>query len=135
MADQGVAYPPPSMLGTNTTLFQITGANLNSTLDQALLKAFDFTKYVIDKIVFANASAPIINASGALYTGGSKSGIPLTASTQSLAGMDSVNAVVNPSLTAGATGLITDQTLFLSLTVPEGTPATADLFVMGIAGK
>lgn len=132
MVDYSGGYP--SMLGTNTTLFRLTGADLNSTLDQVLLKAFDFTKYVIDKIVFANASGAVSNATGALYTGVSKSGIPLTNASQSLTGLDSVNAVLNPALTSGGTGLISAPNVVLSLTVPEGTAKTADIFVMGVAG-
>lgn len=125
---------PPSLLGTNTTLFRIVTADLNSTADQILTPLFAFSRYVIDKIVFADPSGPVTAATGALYTRTSKSGVPLTSSAQSLAGLDNTAAVLNPPLTAAATGVITDANVYLSLTTPEGSPKTCSAFVMGIAG-
>ena len=59
-----------SPLLINRQLFSLTGANLNTTADQALTKAFTFTNHIIDRILITNASADLTLglAAGGFYT-------------------------------------------------------------------
>lgn len=121
------------LLGTVTTLWRLTTANMNSTADQAFTPLFPFTKFVITQIVVTNASGAISLAAGGIYTGASKSGTIIVAAAQTWAGLSSTTKVIYPTLTTAGQELITRTGLFLSLTTGMGSPATADFFFMGIA--
>ncbi len=126
--------PAAPLMGTSTTLFRGI-IDLNTTVDQALNKMLDFGAYVIDRIVVAKPSKVITTAKGGFYTQTSKSGVPVINSTQSYAGLSGTTAVINPAVSLDGTGIITDPTLYVSLTTPEGSAATAEVFVMGVAGN
>lgn len=118
--------------GTYMTLFKLPAANFNSALDQALLKMWDFSVYVIKEILVTNASGPISNARGGIYTGASKSGVPIVAATQSYTAIAGPTDTLNPLLNNGSTATFSAP-LYLSLTTPDGAPCTASVSIMGLA--
>lgn len=134
MAEVSGGFPVPSapLAGTYMTLFTLPLANFNSALDQALLKAWDFTVYVIKEVLVTSPSGPIANARGGIYTGASKSGVPVIAATQSYTALSSSTDTLNPLLNNGATATLSAP-LYLSLTTPEGSAATASISIMGLA--
>lgn len=121
----------PSQLNASRLLFSLTGANMNTTADQALTKAFSFTNYVIDKIIVTNASTSLTLAAGGFYTGASKSGTTIVAAAQVYSGLTGSTLIVNPTLALNA--VQSAATLFLALTTGQGGAATSDVYVMGVA--
>ncbi len=122
------------VLGTNTTLFRLIGANFNSTADQALQKAMPFSRYIITSIVVTNSSGNLTGAIGGFYTGAGKTGSALVSAAQTYAAVSTSTKVGNPTLTTAGQELRSDPDLFLSLTTALGVAGTADIYVMGLAG-
>lgn len=133
MYDQGMDLPPTSLVGSNTTLFRLTGANMNSTADQQFTKAFAFTNFVVDKIIATNASGAIALATGGVYTAPAKAGTAIVAAAQSWAGLTTTTKVANPAVTAAGQDLQAATALYLSLTTAMGSAGTCDISIMGIA--
>jgi hypothetical protein len=118
--------------GSYTTLFRLSAANLNSALDQALIKTWDFSVYVIKEVLITNASAAVLNAKGGIYTAPSKGGVAVVAADTSFASLSTPTDTLNPVLNNGSTSQLTGP-LYLSLTTAEGSAVTADVSVMGLA--
>lgn len=123
--------PTAPAVGTQRVLFSLTGANMNTTADQALTKQFSFTNYLITSITAFNASTNLTLAVGGIYTAGSKGGTAVVANTQVFSAL--TGAAPTVGLTIANTDLRTGASLFLSLTTSQGGAATADLIVTGIA--
>src|ERR1700686_2826344 len=96
-------------------LGSLTGANLNSTADQAVTIAAG--KYILRRIVVTNASGAPSLAVGGIYTAASKGGTPVVAATQVFSALTSAGVSLDLTLAAGAIGAaLTAAQLFLSLT-------------------
>ncbi len=121
-------------LGNITTIYSLSGANLNSTADQQLTKLFNFTRFIIREILVTNASGAILLATGGIYTDVSKGGSAVVSAAQSWTGLTSTTKVITLALTTAGGALMTTTNLYLSLTTPQGSAGTADVYVMGIAG-
>lgn len=132
--DQGLSVPPMSALGDNRTIFTLIGANMNTTADQAFSKSFPFTTFILDTIIVTNASGAILLAAGGIYTAPAKGGTAIVAAAQVYTGLTSTTKVINPTIASAGTDLRSDSTLYLSLTTAMGSAATADIYVVGIAG-
>lgn len=121
----------PAALGQNRLLWSLIGADMTLTTDQALVKAFGFTNYIIDRIIVMNASVSLAAAVGGIYTAASKGGTAVVANSQVFSAL--TGAAPTLALTLNSTDLRTGASLFLSLTVPQLTAATCDLRVFGYA--
>lgn len=123
-------------LGTYTTLFQGT-FDMSLTTDQAFTIPTNlvFATYVPLLVVATKASAPILLSTGGIYTGASKSGIAVVAASQIWTGLTGSTKAVKPTLSVAGQDLISGTTLYLSLTTPMGSPATAYISVMGLPGN
>src|SRR5882724_9436814 len=66
-----------SALGLSTQLWSKLSADMNTTADQAMVKAFNFTNHIIDQILIVNASASLTLAAGGFYTAASKGGVAI----------------------------------------------------------
>lgn len=130
----GLYNPPRPLYGTSTTLFRLIGANMNTTDDQQFAQVFPFTRYLIDRFVVANASVALETAEGGVYSAGGKNGAQLVPAMQNYSGLESPDKVIYPLLATDGQGLMTDLSIYLSLTVPEGEAATCDIYLMGAAG-
>jgi hypothetical protein len=115
-------------LGTDTLLFRLIGANMNSTADQTFVPVQPFTNYVITSIVATNASTSLTLAVGGIYQSVSKAGTPIVAATQVYSGLTTTSKVVNPTVNLTDVQTVTP---ILSLTVAQGSTATADLRIYG----
>lgn len=128
----GFITPPPALsLASNGLLWSLIGANMNTTADQALTKAFAFTNYVIDRILVTNASTSLSLAAGGIYTAASKGGTAVVAAVQLYSGLTAGGLIV--PLTIANTDLRTGASLFLALTTGQGGAATADVRIFGYA--
>lgn len=123
-------------LGTYTTLFSGM-VDMSLTTDQALSipQNVVFANYAALLIVATKASAPILLATGGIYTGVGKIGTIVVAATQVWTGLTSTVKVVKPTLTTAGQDLIVGNTLYFALTTPMATSATAFISVMGLPGN
>lgn len=118
-------------IGTQQTLFKLISANMNITTDQLLVQQFSFSTWEVEKIIVTNASASLALAVGGFYTAASKGGTPIVAATQIFSALTNSAAILNPTL--ALTIRQTVQTVYLSLTTGNGSAATADIYIMGVA--
>ncbi len=126
-------YPPYApALGTTTTLFIIPSADMTSIADQQLIQSFPFSQYVIDRIVIGQATGPVTEATGGIYTTPSKGGQSVVPAVQNYAGLKASTDVMNPSLSAPGTTIM-NTGLYLHLDTPNTLPSSVSIFVMGIA--
>lgn len=132
MTGMAMGGAPPS-LKTSRVLFSLIGADMGVTTDQALVKEFDFAAFVIDKILVTNASTSLTTAVGGVYGAPSKAAPILVSAAQTYAALTATDSVLNPSLTSAALKRMTGAAIYLSLTTAQGTPATADIYIMGTA--
>lgn len=120
-------------LGTESVLFRIIGANMNITTDQIFTKVGSFTNFLITEIRATNASASLALAVGGVYTAASKGGNAIVAASQVYSVL--TGATVGLSLTRAGVGngVQTTAAPYLSLTTGNGSAATADVYIIGIA--
>jgi hypothetical protein len=110
---------------------KLTGANLNSTADQAIT-GFP-AKYMITGVYVTNASGSVTTAIGGIYTAASKGGSQVIYSGQAYSALTTPSSLLGLTFATGA--LETSYSagiLYLSLTTPQGTAMTADIYVMGV---
>jgi hypothetical protein len=120
-------------LGAAIQLGKLVGANFNSTADQAITITCPTTDYMVAFFAVANASGSIASAIGGIYTAAAKGGVQVlnaaTAWTQVTA--SGVNNAANGVMFAGNRNWLNLATLYLSLSTPHGSAATADVYVFG----
>lgn len=133
MTGMAMGGAPAPAIKTSRVLFSLIGADMNSTADQALTKEFDFSAFVIDKIIVTNASASLTTAIGGIYGSAAKAAPILVAASQAYVALTASDGVLNPSLASAALRRMTGSTVFLSLTTAQGASATADIYVLGTA--
>jgi hypothetical protein len=108
-------------------LVVLRAANMNSTADQAINFPPQITTVVLYKIIFANCSGTPNTAAGAIYTGAGKSGAVYSAST-TYATLTSAQAQ-KQIVTVFNTQLVSPW--YFSLTTPQGTAMTCDIYIVG----
>lgn len=129
----GSAFVTPSgapLIGTQQVLWSMIGANMNITTDQAFLKLFSFNNHTIEYFLATNASASLTAAIGGIYTSTAKGGSALVAAVQVFSALTNNLALLKPTLAISA--LRTNPAMYLSLTVPQGSAATCDLYAIGV---
>ena len=115
-------------------LFSITGADMQSTADQALTKAGTFTTYVITKIIARRASGgATVACAGGIYTAATKGGSALVAAAQSWINLSGAGKIVDATLEAVVGTDEQTATPILSLTTGSTAAVTADISVYGYA--
>lgn len=129
----GGVYTTLAQTGQNRVLFSLPSANMNSTADQALAKAFPFTAFTITQIIVTNASASLTTAVGGIYTAAAKGGTAVVSAAQAYAALNTTTKVLNPTIQSGGGDLLSVAALYLSLTTAQGSAATADVYVVGFA--
>ncbi len=118
--------------GSERTLWVLTGANMNTTADQAFVAQGVFSTYLVTAIRAVNASTSLTLAAGGIYNTASKGGTPLVAATQLYSGLTGATLGVNLTLAAFGIGVQSGAALFLALTTGQGGAATADFYVIGV---
>ncbi len=114
-------------------LFRLTAADMNTTADQVFTKLGTFSSYSILNPAFRidNASTSLTTAVGGVYTAAGKSGITIVSAAQVYSGATGPGLGFNIGATAAGLSVRT-ETPILSLTTPQGAPATLDFYVFGI---
>jgi len=111
-------------------LGQLNGANFNSTADQAI--PVHFGRYAVRHITVQNCSASLTLAVGGFYTGASKTGTTIVASTQVYTALTSAAKFLDVTLAAIiTTDVLTANPIYLSLTTGQGSAATCNIAVFG----
>ena len=119
--------------------------NFNTTTDQAIYIPPSVVAFQLTGITVTNASLSLTTAAGGFYPAVGKSGTAIVAAGQSYASLTTANLLL--ACTIAATPLVTRYssanlpvttilglnylTIYLSLTSPQGTPATADVYLLG----
>lgn len=105
----------------------LIGANMNTTADQAITVSSG--NYLLTAIVGTNASASLTLAAGGIYTTTGKGGTAVVAAAQVYSALTAATKQVG--LTLAVTDRRTETTLYLALTVAQGSAATMDLYLFG----
>jgi hypothetical protein len=110
-----------------------TTVNMNTTADQAITIRLPpgFTRYGVQQGFAANnSSANLATAQGGIYTDASKAGTQIVASSQVFTTLTGAN--LRQSLTSANTNsVLTDTTLWFSLTTAAGVAGTAEVILIG----
>jgi hypothetical protein len=118
--------------GVARVLWSLIGANMNSTADQAFTKIGTFNEWLAPNgavnIVGRNSSSA--SAVGGIYSAASKGGFAVLAASTAYSPVTGVGVWTTASLAAGRQ--VGVSSLFLSLTTPHGSAATADFHIFGI---
>lgn len=108
---------------------RLTGANMNSTLDQAI--TINSSNYIIRNIIATNASASLTLAVGGIYAATSKA-TAVVSNAQLFSALTAPAKTVDLTISAlGISDKRTENTLYISLTTGQGSAATCDIFVFG----
>lgn len=113
-------------------LWYKTGADMNTTDDQAFTKNGTFTNFILFTCRCVNPSTSLTTAVGGVYSAASKGGEALVSAAQAYAGATTATTGQGMTLAAPGNGLRSDAALYLSLTVAQGAAATADIYVLGV---
>lgn len=116
----GVAYS-----ATEVLLGKLSGANLNSTLDQAISLLSGNKR--ITRIVATGPSGTTATAAGGIYTAASKGGTAIVAASQTYSAL---TGTLKLNLTL-AGDYITGSTIYFSLTTAEGSASLCNIHVFG----
>lgn len=107
----------------------LRGADFNSVVDQAI--RINGGRYRLEAIVVENASLNLNTAAGGFYTGAAKGGVTVVAAAQTYVANTTSVKQTFCTIAAGGQDTLTVQTIYLSLTTPQGAAATADVFIYG----
>lgn len=127
----GMAARAAPLHGTETLLFKLEGADLNSTADQTFDKVFDFTEFVPVRVMAMGASSAITTAQGGIYTAPSKGGSVIVLAMYAWGQLTSTSKVSYPTIANSGSAKFDTETIYLSLTTPMGSAATCDIYVLG----
>lgn len=130
MAALGGGAPVGQSTGGTVRLFELRGANLNSTADQAFTKVGSFTRYQVTGVMSRGLTGNALIAAGGIYTGAAKAGTPIVAAAQLWAALSALDKTLSATVAALADAL--QATPNLSLTTAAGGAATADVFILGV---
>lgn len=108
----------------------LRAADMNTTADQVI--NLSPKRYIVRRVIITNASTSLTTAVGGIYTGTGKTGVALVPAGQSYAALTGSNKFIDATLHAStSTDHYVVTTLYLSLTTPQGVPATADIYIYG----
>ena len=108
---------------------KLLAANFNITTDQPI-PINNNVRFLIRKITVLNTTVNgMSTAAGGIYTGASKSGTAIVASGQAYTGLTNASTALDLTLAAPTLVLPAGTLLYFSLTTPQGSAATADIYV------
>lgn len=108
---------------------RLLGANMNTVADQAIPLGHGHA--AVTDIMITNASVSLALAVGGFYTAASKTGTAIVAATQPYS-MLTASGLAAKAIVAAPVRVLTSQ-IFFALTTAQGSAATADIYVLGIA--
>jgi hypothetical protein len=107
----------------------LANANFNSTADQAITLEIANQSYSITDIITTNITVSLTTAAGGFYTAAAKGGTAIVAAGQTYTTHTGTATQIQRATIANAGPVST--TLYFSLTTPQGSAATGDIFVFG----
>lgn len=128
----GVLNAARMPIGMVRVLGTLRSANFNSVADQTIPIVSSVTAFQITSIVVTNCSASLTTAVGGFYPTTAKGGTPIVAAIQAYSALTGTTVLLGA--TVAATPLVTRYTVasvFLALTIAQGTAATCDVYVVG----
>jgi len=116
--------------------------NFNTTNDQPIAIPQRVSAFQLTGILVTNASISLTTAVGGFYPAAAKAGTALVAAGQAYSTLTSSSLLLYPTLTSfgqntrfsasnlsAIAGLLN---IWFSLTTPQGAPATADIYLLGL---
>lgn len=126
----GGGMPMGQPAGGPIKLFELRGANLNSTADQVFTKIGTFTKYKVTQVEAIGKTGNALIAAGGIYSAAAKAGSVIVSAAQAWAALSAPDKLL-PLVTIVLSDVL--QTVpNLSLTTAAGAAATADIFAYGV---
>jgi hypothetical protein len=120
----------------------LRGANFNVTSDQPIIIPQNFVAFQINAIIVTNASLSLTTAVGGFYPQSAKGGTPIVAASQAYSALTTPDGLLAVTLASfGQNTRFSSRTLssiggvlaiWLSLSTPQGVPASADCYLVGI---
>jgi hypothetical protein len=108
----------------------ILGADMNSTADQEF--KISAPRYIIRRIAVVNATANLTLAAGGIYTAAAKGGTAIVTAVQIYTALSAGAKFLDLTLAAVlGTDILTESSLYLSLTTAQGSAALADFYLIG----
>lgn len=141
-AANGVIQDGGTLLAAQRVLASLKGANFNTTNDQPIVIPQQVTAFQINGIVITNPSVSLTTAVGGFYPTVSKGGTPIVAASQTYAALNVVGtSLMTATLAAFGTGTRFSAAnlntvggllaIWFSLTTPQGSVASADIYIIG----
>jgi hypothetical protein len=134
-ATNAAVWQPMLGTGGNVSLGYLLGADMNATTDQPLLwNVGAGVKVQISSIVAVNPSVSMTTAAGGVYPTTAKGGTAIVAAAQvytALTGAGTVEALTLAGTVPATVYTVGANAAVLSLTTPQGAPATADFYLYG----
>lgn len=134
----GVIEDAGPQVAGQRVIASLFGADFNDSNDQPISIPPEITAFQLTGIVVTNSLVSLTTAVGGFYPQSSKAGSPIVAAAQVYTALTGPNLLLNPTLTAFALSArfsvanLPDLAIYLSLTTPQGVPATADVYLIGI---
>jgi hypothetical protein len=116
----------------------LLNADFNSTNDQPIVVQSAVQVFQLTGLIITNATRSLTTAAGGFYSAASKGGSAIVSAAQNYTALTGANLLMQPTLTAFAlsarfsSALLTSSQIFFSLTTPQGVPANADIYAVGI---
>ncbi len=144
---QNVVQDGGAILASQKVLASLRSADFNTTADQPLVLPSAVTALIVSQIIVTNASTSLTTVQGGFYPGALKLAPPIVDPSQTYDVLTGATLYMNPFLsTYGQTTRFSGTNLplvlssnnqyalafYLSLTTPQGAPATADCYIVGI---
>lgn len=107
----------------------LSSANFNSTADQAITLEHGSQSWTITDILTTNIAVSLTTAAGGFYTAAAKGGTAIVAASQTYTGHTGTTTQTNRATIANSGPV--SSTLYFSLTTPQGSAVTGDIFVFG----
>lgn len=105
--------------------------DMNTTADQPL-NFSGYSNVIVRRVTVTSATISLTTATGGIYTAASKGGVQLVPSTQVYSALTTSTKFVDLTLqNAALNTVLNGQTVFFSLTTPQGSAATARVCVYG----
>lgn len=122
----------PQLIGVTGQIGSLIGADFNSVADQPI--TLDPTAYFLEEIIVTNASVNMDTAQGAIYA--SPAGVDGIIGTDVFVTLTAPNMVQFYTHNVGFTNfantqVLTNNPIYLKLDIPQGIPATADIYIYG----
>lgn len=121
------------VLGNHAIIGTLRSANFNSTSDQAIPINQTISAFAISDIIITNCSVNMTTAAGGFYPTTSKGGTAIVANTQVYSSLTAASILLRATISAaGSTTRYAISNVYLSLTTPQGSAATCDVYLDGI---